>query len=64
MKKSFLNSFQRKTPKPKIDLNDKSKQIWVRKVDFKCFVSSTCLRTSATNSWYFNSRCSKHMIGD
>ena len=30
----------------------------------KCFISFTCLRTCATNSWYFDSGCSRHMTGD
>ena len=37
---------------------------WVKKSELKCFVSYTCLRTYATNSWYFDSGCSRHMTGN
>ena len=30
----------------------------------KCFVSYTYLRTCATNSWYFDSGCSREMTGN
>ena len=29
----------------------------------KCLVSYTYLRTCATNSWYFDNGCSRHMTG-
>ena len=32
--------------------------------ELKCFVSYTCLRTCATNAWYFDSGCSRHMTGN
>ena len=64
MRKSFLDSKLRKTPRPKIDLNHKIKKIWVRKSDLTCLASFICLRACATNSWYFDSDCSRHMTGD
>ena len=38
--------------------------MWVKKGEFKCLVSFTCLRTSITNFWYLDSGCSRHMTGD
>ena len=38
--------------------------MYVKKSEFKCFVSFTHLRTLATNSSYFDSGCSRHMTGD
>ena len=38
--------------------------MWMKKSEFKCLVSFIYLRTCATNSWYFDSECSKHMTGD
>ena len=56
--------FQKPTPIPKIDLRNDSKMKWVKKCELKCFVSYTCLRTRATNAWYFDSGCSRHMMGN
>ena len=64
LKNNFSKSFQKTTPRPKIDLGDKPRKIWVKKSEFKCLVSFTCLRTCATNSQYFDCRCSRHMIRD
>lgn len=36
--KSFLKFFQRKTPKLKIDLDDKLKQVWVKKTNYQCLL--------------------------
>ena len=63
-KTNFSRYFQKSTPRPKIDLGDKPKKMWVKKSKFKCLVSCTCLRTCATNSWYFDSGYFRHMIGD
>ena len=38
--------------------------MWVKKSELKFFISYTCLRTCATNAWYFDNRCSRHMTGD
>ena len=38
--------------------------MWVKKSEFKCLVSFKCLRICATNSWYFDSGCFRHMTGD
>ena len=63
--KSNLTRYSQKTtPKPKIDWGNDSRKIWVKKSELKCFVSFTCLRIGASNSWYFGSGCSRHMIGD
>ena len=35
-----------------------------QKSEFNCLVSFTRLLTCCTNSWYFDSGCSRHMIGD
>ena len=50
-----------KNPRPKIDLDNDSRKIWVKKSELKCFVSFKCLRTYATNSWYFDSGYPRHM---
>ena len=52
-KSNFTRYFQKPTPRPKIDLDNDSKKIWVKKSELNCFVFFTCLRTRATNSWYF-----------
>ena len=61
---NFSTYFQKPTPRPKIDLRNDSKKKWVKKSELKCFVSYTCLRTCATNAWYFDSCCSRHMTGN
>ena len=38
------------------------KQKWV--VKNKCLVGSTCFKTVASNMWYFDSGCSRHMTGE
>ena len=63
-KTKFSRYFQKPTPRPKIDLDNDSKMEWIKKNEFKCFVSYTCLRACATNAWYFDSGCSRHMTGD
>ena len=63
VKNHSMIPFQRKTPRPKIELKNKQRKIWVKKSNINCFVSFTFLRTCATNSWYFDSGCSRHMIG-
>ena len=64
LRKSFLGSQPRKILRPKIDLNHKIRKIWARKYDLTCLASFTCLKACATNSWYFDSGCSRHMTGD
>ena len=60
----FMGSRPRKTRRPKIDLSNKIRKIWVKKFDLQCFASFICLRACATNSWYFNNKWSGHMTGD
>ena len=60
-KSNYSRYFKKPTLRPKIELNDNSKIKWVKKSELKCFVSFTCLRTCATNSWYFDISCSRHM---
>ena len=63
-KKKISKYFQKPTPRPKIDLGNESKKKWVKNSELKCFVSYTCLRTCFTNAWYFDSDCSRHMMGN
>ena len=60
----FSRYFQKPTSKLKIDLGNDSKMKWVKKSELKCFVFYKCLRTCASNSWYFDSSCSRHMTGN
>ena len=62
-KTNFSRYFQKHTHRLKIDLGNESKKKWVKKSELKCFVSYTYLGTYATNSWYFDSGCSRHMMG-
>ena len=50
--------FQRKTPNPNVDLSSKPR----KKSNFDYLASYTSLRIHVTNSWYFDSGCSRHMI--
>ena len=52
------------TPRHKIDLKNDFKMKLVKKSELKCFAPYTCLKICATNSWYFDSGCSRHMTGD
>ena len=45
-KTNFSRYFQKPTPRPKIDLDNEPRKMSVKKSSF------TCLRISATNSWY------------
>ena len=55
----------RNAPKHKIDLRKNNvKKIWIKKSDLICYVAHTSLKVVSTNSWYFDSGCSKHMTGD
>ena len=63
-KTNFSRYFQKTTIRLKIDLGDKPNKMWVKKSEFNCLVSFTCFRTCETSSWYFDSGCSRHMIGD
>ena len=56
--------FQRKTLRPKVDLNPKLKNMWVKKFNVNCLVSFSWLRACATNLWYFDSGCFRHIIGN
>ncbi|KAI3457213.1 hypothetical protein Pfo_013876 [Paulownia fortunei] len=50
------------TPKIKIDLKNTSKRrIWIRKIDLACHVAHTSLKANIIESWYFDSRCFRHM---
>ena len=60
----FLGFQQRKTLIPKIGLCNKTKKVWVKKSDLRCFASFTCLRICATNASYFDSCCSRHMTSN
>ena len=64
VKKYYMIPFRRKTPRPKIALKNKQIKVWVKKSNANCFVAFTCLRICATNSWYFDSGCFRHMIGN
>ncbi|XP_024019817.1 uncharacterized protein LOC112091153 [Morus notabilis] len=55
----------RKTPRRKIDGDNRStRKVWVRKSDLRFYVAYTFLKASTTNSWYFDSGCSRHMTGE
>ncbi|WP_216668082.1 hypothetical protein, partial [Proteus mirabilis] len=47
-------------PRNKIDLKNIQK-IWVRKSDLRCHIAYTLLKAVTTNTWYFDSGCSRHM---
>ena len=64
VKNHYMISFQRKTPRPKIELKDKKRKVWVNSSNVNCFAIFIYLRTCATNLWYFDSGNSKHMIGN
>ena len=42
--------FQRKTPRKKIDLSNKTRKVWIKKSDLNCSTSLTCFRICATNT--------------
>ncbi|XP_024019486.1 uncharacterized protein LOC112091030 [Morus notabilis] len=55
----------RQTPKRKINGDNRStRKVWVRKSDLSCHAAYTSLKASTTNSWYFESGCSRHMTGE
>ena len=55
----------RMTPRPKVETSkNKPRTTCMRKTDYKTYVSFISLRTFTTNFWYFDSSCSRHMIGD
>ena len=54
----------RNVSKHKIDLKNNVQKIWIKKSDLMCYVAHTSLKVVSTNSWYFDSDCSKHMTGD
>ena len=41
-----------------------SKFVWVEKTRKTCLATFTCHKSRASNSWYFDSGCSRHMTGD
>lgn len=67
-KTMFFNYFYGKpriTPRPKVEINEnKPRTIWIRKSKYKAYVSFIFLRSCTTDFWYFNSGCSRHMIGN
>lgn len=56
----ILSSSTRKT----IARNKSTHHVWVRKADLECHVAYISLKASSVDSWYFDSGCSKHMIGE
>ena len=40
------------------------RQEWVKKSENKCNVAFISLKASTKQSWYFDSRCSRHMTGE
>ena len=60
----YMIHFQIKTPRPMVELSSKPRKILVKKPNFNCFGLFIFLRTFATNSWYFDSGCSRHIIGN
>ena len=54
----------RTAPRTKIDLSDKLvKKLWIKKSYLTCQVAYTSMKAVTTDYWYFNSGCSRHMIG-
>ena len=55
----------RTTPKIKVELDNKSpNKLWIRRSDLFCNVAYTSLKAITTDSWYFDSGCSRHMTGN
>ena len=62
---NYSHGKPRMTPKPKVETSEnKPRTTWISKTDYKAYVSFISLRTCTTNFWYFDSGCSRHMIGD
>ena len=64
----FFNYCYRKsrmTPRPKVETNDnKFKTTWIRKTNYKAYISFISLRFCATDFWYFDGGRFRHMTGD
>ena len=53
------------TTRPKVETSEnKPRTIWIKKIDYKTYVSFISLRTCTTDFWYIDSGCSKHMTCD
>ena len=44
--------------------DNKSKNTWIRKTNYKAYVSFISLKAYTNDFWYFDSSCFRHMIGD
>ena len=69
MKKAMFFNYSygkpRMTLRPKVETSEnKPRANWIRKTDYKAYVSFISLRTCTTDFWYFDSSCSRHMTGD
>ena len=53
----------RTTPKIKVELDKSPNRLWIRRSDLFYNVAYTSLKAITTDSWYFDSGCSKYMIG-
>ena len=55
----------RMTPRSKVETSEnKPRTTWIRKTDYKAYVSFISLRPCTTDFWYFDSGCSRHMTDD
>ena len=64
----FFNYSYRKpriTLRPKVETSEnKPKTTWMKKTDYKAYVSFISLRTCTTNFWYLDIGCSRHITRD
>ena len=51
----------RTTPKIKVELDKSLNKLWIRRSDLFCNVAYTSLKAIITDSWYFDSGCSRNM---
>jgi hypothetical protein len=56
--------FKKSSVMSKKEKNFWNKHVRVKKSDNLCLVAHTALKVLDTCLWYFDSACSKHMIGD
>ena len=62
---NYSHGKPRMTPKPKVEISEnKTRTTWMRKTDYKAYVSFIFLRTSTTIFLCFDNGCSRHMTDD
>ena len=62
---NYTHGKPKMTRRPKVETSEnKPRTTWIRKIDYKAYVSFISLRTYTTNFWYFDSGCSRYMTCD